>query len=295
MTGAAEGLILRKLDLAEAVVVRLPARGASACGPAQAGGKREGRATAVERDAHAHGDGSHGDHHEPGTDHEEIDSGDPGDPGEVRDAAHKRGIEDGYAAGFEEGHAAGIEAGRAAAAEAAAQAEAAREAALADLIGQAETEVSEYCERIEDLIAGLEAAVAERLARMAADCEADLIDLCYTAICRLAGEQAVDRDGVRQLLIASLRDLAPDAVRCIRVAPADLEWLRSDARLCRLLDSATGGIDATWVADPQVGRGGWILEGASGSLDARLETRLLRLGEALAEAHAREREPEVTP
>ena len=67
----------------------------------------------------------------------------------------------------------------------------------------------------------------------------------------------------------------------VKVAPEDFELL--NARRRELLEGGNAsGVEL--VADEQVKLGGCVLEGASGNLDARLETQLQRLRDTLLRA-----------
>ena len=67
----------------------------------------------------------------------------------------------------------------------------------------------------------------------------------------------------------------------VKVAPQDFEWL--NARRRELLEDGSA-TEVELVADTQVKWGGCVIEGASGNLDARLETQMQRLRDTLLNA-----------
>lgn len=92
----------------------------------------------------------------------------------------------------------------------------------------------------------------------------------------VATDPAVMRDIVGHALAASR--LGPSPVQ-LRVHPDDLSVLQS-TRADGLAELA-GKADVRWVADPAVGRYGCIIETSAGRLDARLESQLDALEQAL--------------
>jgi flagellar assembly protein FliH len=116
-------------------------------------------------------------------------------------------------------------------------------------------------------------------------------EIVFAAVAKILG------DGFEpSTAVAAVRE----AIRCsrergrllIRVAPEDFKLLSSYR--AELLEGASTS-DVELVADEQVKCGGCLLEGASGTLDARLETQMQRLREALVRARAKWDSPQGRP
>ena len=116
-------------------------------------------------------------------------------------------------------------------------------------------------------------------------------EIVYAAVAKILGDGFEPGHAV-----AAVRE----AIRCsrergrllIRVAPDDFKLLSS--RRAELLEGASTS-DVELVADEQVKCGGCLLEGSSGTLDARLETQMQRLREALVRARAKWDSPQERP
>lgn len=99
----------------------------------------------------------------------------------------------------------------------------------------------------------------------------------WEALCKLLGESALAKDAMLAMVRHSLGRVKDEAV-VVRVNPGDLELLREHL-------PATG-----FAADASVELGGCVIEAGGGWIDARLETQLERLREALLAARAARRE-----
>lgn len=103
--------------------------------------------------------------------------------------------------------------------------------------------------------------------------ESDIVELVFTAICRIAGEGAINRDGARAMIRHAIQQASPARVLRVRVHPDDLGWL----------SAAPVGGDPEWVGDDAVTLGGCIVETDAGTLDARLEAQLRAVSTALGD------------
>lgn len=150
--------------------------------------------------------------------------------------------------GHEEGLARGIAEGRAGA-----------DAACAQRLAQ-----------LDALAVAMEAARADALAGN----EDMLVEVAWTAICRLAGEQALSRDGALAMVRTAAAQVRNAHGLRVRVHPQDAEWLQGKE------------VAGRWAleADQAVALGGCIVDCAHGALDARLELQLERLRAALLTA-----------
>jgi flagellar assembly protein FliH len=129
--------------------------------------------------------------------------------------------------------------------------------------------------RLEQLDA-LARAIADASASALAQQEDMLVEVVWTAICRLAGELALSRDGALAMVRTAADQVRETQGLRIRLHPQDAEWLAQRAEA------------ASWslLADPAVALGGCMVESAQGTLDARLELQLERLRNALRETRA---------
>jgi flagellar assembly protein FliH len=212
------------------------------------------------------------------------------DPGPDRttrtdEQAFADGRQDGYAAG----HAAAVAEGRQALQEAidlerARAADEGRATGLAEGRQQAQAElerarleaadaanaaVEQRLSRLDDLLDGLAADLAKRLA----EAEDDLVALGHEALCRILGEEAATPAAMRAMVKHLLARHGQRAQLAVHVHPDDLDALSQDG--------GAAGEAWRWVGDNSVQLGGVILRSPEGSLDARLETQLSALGEAL--------------
>jgi flagellar assembly protein FliH len=120
------------------------------------------------------------------------------------------------------------------------------------------------------------AALEQTRGRVLDEAEDALVEVVYTAVCRVLGEQGATRDAVARLVreaAAGTRDgliirLHPDDAALLRAGP---EGVEEQARL---------------AADPAVKLGGCLVDSGTGTLDTRFETQLALLGEALLAARA---------
>lgn len=119
--------------------------------------------------------------------------------------------------------------------------------------------------------AHVEALAVPALESVDASLTAAAIDLAEVVLARELSDRP---DSVRDRLRRAVADLDPAEVVSVRLAPADLELLRSSGA------SAAHPL----VADPTLTPGDVVVELADGMLDARIATALQRARVALAEA-----------
>lgn len=159
--------------------------------------------------------------------------------------------------------------------------DAARAEGYAAGLDEARAAMREVTTRLEALVEGL-----RRTEAAAYDGLADRVtELVFEAVVKIVGEQsrtAAGIGGIVRTAIAAAREGAQ--VRRVRLAPDDLSLVRSEAP--ELLE-AWKSQEVEAVADARVQLGGCIVEGERGNVDARLETQLERLREALIEARGR--------
>jgi flagellar assembly protein FliH len=168
---------------------------------------------------------------------------------EGRRAGHEEGRQRGYEEGLRSGRVDGTRQGQ----------EAAQESLVEALAGLDEKQAH---------LLRLQASVQEVQAQALLAAEDEMVALCFTAVCRILGETAVEPETVRVHVGFLLRSCAGGAGAIVRVHPQDLQLLTGDSH------GEHGSDGVRWLADPEVRLGGCILEQAQGGLDARLETSL---------------------
>jgi flagellar biosynthesis/type III secretory pathway protein FliH len=157
-------------------------------------------------------------------------------------------------AGHEAGHAEGFAQGQAEA-KAKWQAEIQRLAALSDALGK----------RIDDTIQGWQAPVVE---------------VTLSACRKILGDAALSGEAARAVVVQALHTLRKETLIQVRINPSDMAFLRETVL-------AEGGQAIAWQEDASVGRGGCLVVFAGGTLDARIETQMRAIAQALAGGVAR--------
>jgi flagellar assembly protein FliH len=124
---------------------------------------------------------------------------------------------------------------------------------------------------------GLAAQLVQARAAVLADAEDGIVELAFAALCRILGEQAATREGVLAMV-----------ARCASAREREQVGIRLHPDDFALLGDAAGHA-ARFSPDPGIALGGCIVEGSTGTLDARLEIQLARLAEALLAVRAAQR------
>jgi flagellar assembly protein FliH len=210
--------------------------------------------------------------------------------GAAAEAAYEAGFAEGRKQGFAAGQAAataeGAQALRAALEETRAQAaadgrleglangreegyqEASQAQALAKV--QADEAAHDRLDRLDRMLQAVIAQVAQRLEQA----EDDLVGLSHEAVCRILGAEAARPERLRSMVAHLLAQHGLGAQLAVHVHPDDLAALLLEA-------GQDGERPWRWVGDMAVQLGGVVLRSPEGSLDARLETQLAALGDAL--------------
>jgi flagellar assembly protein FliH len=89
------------------------------------------------------------------------------------------------------------------------------------------------------------------------------------------GQSALTPAGVRALLTQAIAQLNGAAALGVRLHAQDLAALRADPEAAPIL--ARLGSAVRWQPDNTVAMGGCVLDGATGSLDARLDVQMQAL------------------
>jgi flagellar assembly protein FliH len=140
-------------------------------------------------------------------------------------------------------------------------------------------EHAERLARLDSLLAGLNDAMAERLAEL----EPAAVSLAYEAVCKLLGPKAARAETVGALVAHGVQQLRSGTLLGIRLHPADLALLsESPERQALALQHHA----VQWEADAAAPRGSCTLVTDRGSLDASLGTQLERLRALWSEGDA---------
>jgi flagellar assembly protein FliH len=157
--------------------------------------------------------------------------------------------------------------------------EAAREQGLQQAQAMVEVQSRQLLTTLRDVIE----SVRDAREQYVADIGDEAVEVVFAATVRVLGDAFADHDMVVAAVQEALRRSRERRRLVVRVAPRDFAVINSyrDA----LFEGATAS-ELEVVADEQVKLGGCLLEGASGDLDARLETQLQRLRETLMRVRA---------
>lgn len=169
---------------------------------------------------------------------------------------------------------------REARAEAWAQARAEADASLEAAIREAAREQTEAFAAARDaLVAQIEIATSERLVEL----EQELVGLIATMAEKVIRRKVEAEDGVVLDVVRETIARASGASRLnVRVSAPEEALVR--AATAELLAAAEGAEGLEISADPEIGRGGCIIETERGRFDARIETQIELLGEEIAQA-----------
>jgi flagellar assembly protein FliH len=159
--------------------------------------------------------------------------------------------------------------------------------AQAHAIEQLDRTAADRLDRLDQLLKSL---VLER-ARRLEEAEEDIVAFSHEVVCRILGAQAAQPECVRAMVTHLLAQDGQRAELAVHVHPDDLAALMDEG----------GETPWQWIGDRAVQLGGVVLRSPEGSLDARLETQLAALRDALLDSR-RDRKsaslpqpPEATP
>lgn len=130
--------------------------------------------------------------------------------------------------------------------------------------------------RVDRILDELRASHARQVQVLAGQCE----DFAFAVLCRMLGENAVERNSVAAAATAVLDEAGHASVTTLRVHP-------EDAALMQVVLEGSGHHDIAIEADKGIKLGGCVADTAAGRLDASFDTQLALLAQALADARAR--------
>tara|TARA_B110000503_G_scaffold136934_1_gene220248 strand:- start:720 stop:1592 length:873 start_codon:yes stop_codon:yes gene_type:complete len=114
--------------------------------------------------------------------------------------------------------------------------------------------------------------------------EAFAIDIAFAAITRLVGERVRDEQFNRAVISSALADIRGAQTVTIHVSEQDFKAMSSFEAVLRAEGRYS---DVLFTADPRVSVGGCMIETDNGIWDARLETQLQRLRDAVKQSSER--------
>lgn len=141
--------------------------------------------------------------------------------------------------------------------------------ARAQAMERADRAAADRLDRLDRL---LESLMVERAGRLE-EAEEDLVALSHLTVCRILGAEAIQPERVRSMVMHLLAQEGQRTQLAVHVHPDDLGALVNER--------GTAETPWRWVGDAAVQLGGVVLRSPEGSLDARLETQLAALREAL--------------
>jgi flagellar assembly protein FliH len=159
--------------------------------------------------------------------------------------------------------------------------------AQADAMEQVDRAAADRLDRLDHLLKSL---VLER-ARRLEEAEEDIVAFSHEIVCRILGAQAAKPECIRAMVTHLLAQDGPRAHLAVHAHPDDLAALIEEG----------GETPWQWIGDKAVQLGGVVLRSPEGSLDARLETQLAALRDALLDSRRHRmsaglaQPPEATP
>jgi flagellar assembly protein FliH len=134
---------------------------------------------------------------------------------------------------------------------------------------QAEREVTEQVAAQGERVNIVLAALAQSRRRALDEHEDMLVELAFTAVCRILGATAATREAVAVMVLSLVAAEREPAQLRVHLHPDDLASLASG--------QSTLDPRLVLVGDSGVGLGGCMIEGPRGTLDARLDLQLAQL------------------
>lgn len=162
----------------------------------------------------------------------------------------------------------------------AAQIEAAREQALeqgyADGFANGAAEAKKELAQRRSELQGLVASIEESYQLALAGIEDIALGVAWEAVCKILGEAAATREGIRALVEQGASKVRTEERMVVRLCPDDIAALREDPT-----ESGDGPRRMEFLPDASIEMGGCVIETGAGRIDATLETQMTRLREAL--------------
>ena len=112
------------------------------------------------------------------------------------------------------------------------------------------------------------------------DLEQDAVVLAYASVCSILGTKSEDKDTVHRVVQQVMQTHKLDGLIRIRLSPEDWRWMGFND-----MPQNPESSSVNWESDPQLKAGDCMIEGQTGTLDARLATQLDNLRALLLQVH----------
>lgn len=126
------------------------------------------------------------------------------------------------------------------------------------------------------------AGIAEHAQKEIAGAEDLIVGIAFEAVCKLLARELVSREAVAAMVRQVLSRLKQEESVVVRLHPRDYAVVREQGGVDSIVDA--GPMTVELVPDDGISLGGCVVETSGGDLDARIETQLQRLREALLSA-----------
>lgn len=165
-------------------------------------------------------------------------------------------------------------------------------AAVQQKVQQEQAQMLKKLEQQRQALARLTDRFPAALARCLRDAEDEMLALVFAAVSRVLGEHALTREGLRAMLAECLQEWPEQQSLSLHLHPDDLALLQPEGLPDQAPSDPSGrhhGRHWRWVADPHVAVGGWVLQTADQTLDARLDVQLAAFKDQLLQIRASRR------
>ena len=188
---------------------------------------------------------------------------DPSMTEKILEMEKKRAYADAFEIGKKDGYEVGLTEGRIAGGK--------------EAIDLAEARLKEQIRKLEKLADSFSSAFTERLNAL----EIDALELSFQVICKIFGQLASSKTGCEGLLNEAFQRMRDQPIALVKMHPYDIALIQHEHAENRTVSETISSEKIQLIPDSQITLGGCVLEGASGTLDARIETQLSQLKKAL--------------
>lgn len=159
---------------------------------------------------------------------------------------------------------------------------------------QVQAKLNELRQATDEKLAYLEklcAGIPVELEKCISNSEDDMLEICFSVICRMLGQTATTREGILSMIKLHSKEFIDGALQ-IGLHPDDLKTLQSEVkqRTAGEFNTTENFIDSAHVKlipDADISLGGVIFRSQKMSLDARIETQLHAIKETLLQVRYR--------
>lgn len=133
---------------------------------------------------------------------------------------------------------------------------------------------------LHELHRGILESMRQSVAQVCRDAEETLIEFAFEVARKVVGDLPIDRPAIEASIKSALAEAEEATEFFIHLHPEDLALLQRHTS--ETLAEVAGSRPMHFLAAPEVSRGGCLVKTKFGLVDARRETRLARVREALA-------------